>query len=41
MHISKNERKRLPSLDSSTDSMNRIRANETSQQQQQRWSSST
>ncbi|CAF2069953.1 unnamed protein product [Rotaria magnacalcarata] len=39
----RNERKRLPSLDGSTDSMNRIRSSEAlqQQQQQQRWSSST
>ncbi|CAF2408190.1 unnamed protein product [Rotaria sp. Silwood2] len=43
IHTPRNEPKRLPSLDGSTDSMNRMRSNETlqQQQQQQRWSSST
>ncbi|CAF3397583.1 unnamed protein product [Rotaria sp. Silwood1] len=45
IHTPRNERKRLPSLDGSTDSMNRMQSHETLQQQQQeqqqRWSSST
>ncbi|CAF3598690.1 unnamed protein product [Rotaria sordida] len=40
VHTPRNERKRLPSIDGSTDLINRTGANETSQQQQ-RWSTST